>query len=470
MARTFANATTNYLNVGDAAAIDISGTAFSISCWVNVAALSARQGLIVKRGTLYQFELRIEATTGIVTFIIDDGTSVFNSATASAVTAGSWYHILAVKNGTGAGALYVYLNGTKGTATTSNVSVNASDGSLLFGCGGTAGSRSNALNGDLAEVAIWPTVALTDAEAVSLAKGFSPALIRPASLEGYWPIDGRGSPEIDRANGNGATVNGTSAAAHPRMLYPTRGQVGIRPLRSGAAGITQGADTVSAAGAVATNAAAALTQAADTLSAAGVVETTGTNGDAALTQAADTISAAGTVALAGDASITQAADTISAAGTLPIAADASITQAADTLAAAGTVAIVGDAALTQGADTLAAAGGAPALLGEAALTQAADTVSAAGVVATFGAADVIQGADTLAAAGAVTITGVASIAQGADTLSAAGALGVSFHPWPGQAFTIPDVVTTATARGASYTIPGVTVTATARGAHRFTIG
>lgn len=221
MARTFANTTADYLNVGDQAAIDLSGTTFTLACRVKVAALAARQGLIVKRGTLYQFELRIEATSGVATFIIDDGSSTFNSATASAVTAGSWYSIVAVKNGTGAGALSVYINGTQGTPATSNVSVVASDGSLLFGCGGTAASRTNALNGDLAEVGIW-TAALGAADASALGKGISPLLIRPAALAGYWPLIGRSSPEPDLRTANDAAVNGTSQAGHPYVFSPAQ--------------------------------------------------------------------------------------------------------------------------------------------------------------------------------------------------------------------------------------------------------
>jgi len=51
-------------------------------------------------------------------------------------------------------------------------------------------------SGRIAEAAIW-NVALTDAEVAILADGFSPLLVRPASLVAYWPLIGRYSPEID---------------------------------------------------------------------------------------------------------------------------------------------------------------------------------------------------------------------------------------------------------------------------------
>ena len=79
---------------------------------------------------------------------------------------------------------------------------------------------------------------------------------------------------------------------------------------SGSAAITQAAQTVSAAGAVAIAGSAAITQAGNTLAATGTVPAVGINGSAAITQAAQTVSAAGAVAIAGSAAITQAGNSV----------------------------------------------------------------------------------------------------------------------------------------------------------------
>ena len=79
---------------------------------------------------------------------------------------------------------------------------------------------------------------------------------------------------------------------------------------TGSANMTQAAQTVSAAGAVAVRGSAAITQAGQTLAATGTVPAAGINGAANMTQAAQTVSAAGVVAVRGSAAITQAGNAV----------------------------------------------------------------------------------------------------------------------------------------------------------------
>ena len=124
----------------------------------------------------------------------------------------------------------------------------------------------------------------------------------------------------------------------------------------------------------------------------------GVNGAASLTQGADTSSAAGTVAVAGDSTLSQGADTSSAAGAVAIVGASSLTQGADVLAASGGLTgVTGDASLSQGADTATSAG-VVAIQGAASLTQGADTLTAAATAPIVGAATLTQGADALSAA------------------------------------------------------------------------
>lgn len=75
-------------------------------------------------------------------------------------------------------------------------------------------------DGRVAEAAIW-NVALTASEVAALAKGVSPLQIRPASLQAYWPLIGRQSPEPDWVGGFNLTLtNAPANAAHVPVMPP----------------------------------------------------------------------------------------------------------------------------------------------------------------------------------------------------------------------------------------------------------
>lgn len=81
-------------------------------------------------------------------------------------------------------------------------------------------SRNNASlfgAGRLAEVAVWPGVLLTGGEALALADGIVPLLVRPTAQPYYWPLHGNNSPENERFYGKDATVNGAVWTRHPRV-------------------------------------------------------------------------------------------------------------------------------------------------------------------------------------------------------------------------------------------------------------
>jgi hypothetical protein len=190
---------------------------------------------------------------------------------------------------------------------------------------------------------------------------------------------------------------------------------------SGSADITEGGDTVSSSGTVAVSGSADITEGGDTLAAAGTVDI---SGSADITEASDTVSSSGTVAVNGSADITEGGDTLTAAGTVDISGSADITEEADTLAASGTVDISGSADITEEADTLTASGTVD-ISGSADITEASDTVSSSGTVAISGSADITEEADTLTASGTVAIAGSADITEGADTLAASGAVAIA---------------------------------------------
>jgi hypothetical protein len=110
-----------------------------------------------------------------------------------------------------------------------------------------------ATNTTFAEYAYWSAI-LDAAELSALVKGYSPLLIRPASQQLYYPLIGRTSPEIELISGLSGTVQGTvTAAAHPRIIMPSRPMIGHNSAGGGGGGFqaawARGANTVIGAGA-----------------------------------------------------------------------------------------------------------------------------------------------------------------------------------------------------------------------------
>lgn len=208
MSRDIPGASGNYLSVSDVAAIDITGTALTVCCWINLDVNNATQDVVAKYGSSpLQYLLRINNSGQLSVFIGDGGND--NAVGGTTIGTGSWKHVALRKNGTGAGALKGYLNGVEEATATSNRSIADTSNPLTFGA---AGDDTDQVNGRIAEVAIW-NIALSPAEIAQIAAGKSPLSIQPANLKGYWPLYGNVSPETDLSgSGNNATIVGTVPA------------------------------------------------------------------------------------------------------------------------------------------------------------------------------------------------------------------------------------------------------------------
>lgn len=138
---------------------------------------------------------------------------------------------------------------------------------------------------------------------------------------------------------------------------------------------------------------------------------------ASITEGSDSLSAAGALPIIGTATPSEASDTVSAAAVLPIAGAASITEAGDALAGAGAVALVGSASVSEAGDTLQGLG-TLSITGTASLTEAGDTLQSEGGPSVFGSADIVEADDTLTATTTLSLTAAAAITEDGDNLSA----------------------------------------------------
>lgn len=211
MSRDFPGSGSNYLDAGDTAAIDITGTALSIHAWIRADSFPGTPRIAGKWGGtagVRQYLLDIQTGDQIRAFVADAGGNDAANGT-TVLSTGVWYAVGLRKNGTGAGALEALLNGVVDGTTTSNRSIQNTATSLVIG---NDASNGGPFDGLIAEVGIW-NIALSTSEFLALARGISPQLIRPASLKGYWPLYGTGSPERDYSgNGVSASITGSVPA------------------------------------------------------------------------------------------------------------------------------------------------------------------------------------------------------------------------------------------------------------------
>lgn len=227
MACDFPGTNSNYLSVGDVSDIDITGTALTLAAWVqldNVTGSAGQNlGIIAKWNnggtTVCQYALVFvhDGTNFKASGIVGDAAGIDQATGATAFPLDTWKHLAVVKNGTGAGGLRVFLDGVEDVSITSAKTIQNTDRSLFMG---NLESNTRPIDALIAEAGLWDA-SLSDAEVVSLARGFSPALVRPQSLKAHWPLLGNNSPETELRNGNNLTMTGTVAkASHPRIIVP----------------------------------------------------------------------------------------------------------------------------------------------------------------------------------------------------------------------------------------------------------
>ena len=220
MSRRF-NGTSDYLEHG---APVVSALPITMACWFYVSArLPGTHALIAIGDAADSNTVKLTASATDVTV----RSIAVGGSPASSVTAlpdprvATWQHacgVFAASN-----SRVVYING--GARAFGSVTVELGTPTVTtLGATYSAGSRTQFLEGYLAEAAVWD-VALSEADVKLLAAGYYPDQIRPGNIVSYWSLAGQYSPdEIDRTGRFDLTVTGATPAIanHPPMLPRTR--------------------------------------------------------------------------------------------------------------------------------------------------------------------------------------------------------------------------------------------------------
>jgi len=212
MAIDFEASSSQYLVTG---AAPHAAVPLTMSFWFNSESTNNQVSLWYGRGaTTRAFYLQLNGSQNVDAVTNLGGT--FAVATTSTTWGTSaWHHACGVFDAVDSRAAFLD-GGGKGTDATSvtPVDINVINIGSYYG-----GARSNFHDGLMADIAIW-NAALSDAEVVILAAGYSPLFVRPQSLFSYWPLVGRHSPAIDVVGGYDATWNASPvAAAHAPIFF-----------------------------------------------------------------------------------------------------------------------------------------------------------------------------------------------------------------------------------------------------------
>lgn len=243
MARDFSKTTSNTLRLGIAGLSGLvhGASAVSLAGWVNLDSTTTGAddntviSAVLDSGSVAGLRLMVDGVGATRRARIAGRSRTADSyqsrsGTGQAISLSTWQHVGGVLN-FAAGTLTPYANGVadnSGSGTfgvTAYVNVNAatSDAVGTSNANATTGvspTTAAQVDGRIAEVAAW-TGDIGASGFASLAKGFSPLLVRPDLLALYLPLFGTASPELERMNRVVGTIVGTVAKAdHPPIRYP----------------------------------------------------------------------------------------------------------------------------------------------------------------------------------------------------------------------------------------------------------
>jgi hypothetical protein len=221
MARAFTSAASATIIAG---AAPVTAVPLTLACWFKANDITNNHtplGLFKQGGAGAGAEaFYLSASGGIagdfLMAITATNADTYAIASSSiAYTANVWQHacgVFATNN-----SRVAYLDGGNSGSETTSVTPSGIDRVYLGAFHNSTGTLYSECS--VADAGIW-NVALSVEEIASLARGFSPLLVRPASLVAYFPLIGRYSPEIELRAGNSGTVTGATQVDHPRVIYP----------------------------------------------------------------------------------------------------------------------------------------------------------------------------------------------------------------------------------------------------------
>jgi len=215
MSRDFESSSNDYIEVGDVAALDITGDEVSVSVWVRLESVNGEKKVVAKwadAGGRFQYLLSITAAENVQFVINSGGNGVAVGTTTLVIDV--WYHFAGIYDGSD---VRIYLDGVEEDSTSKSGNIPNTTAPFRIGAGSGGAGTEQPFDGEIAHCAVWDTP-LSAGEVASLAVGISPLRIQRGSLQFYAPLNGQ-SPEADIIGGNTGTLTGTTVSEEPPIPY-----------------------------------------------------------------------------------------------------------------------------------------------------------------------------------------------------------------------------------------------------------
>ena len=214
------NGTTARIDFANAA--NPAGAALTLSAWLNLSS-SPSNGYILcvhdSGDTSYGFV--INDLSGLLDVIRHGTTDYLWADHASALTSGTWHHIVVTSTGgLLAASVAMYVDGAARTVDFTNGSGAETAHTGKWSLGGRIYSDTRNLPGKLAQVGVWNRV-LTTGEIANLAAGYAPDLAAASGLQFYFKGN---TSSLTAAPGGLGSADGTSSSTGvgngPSIIYP----------------------------------------------------------------------------------------------------------------------------------------------------------------------------------------------------------------------------------------------------------
>lgn len=207
----------DYVSVADTAVLNLTGD-FTVELWVNPSSIGSQRAIIDKdtiSGTSHPYtsEFQVEILSdGKIRFIVGSTTTwswSFISSTTQ-LSAGNWYHIVAIMDGT---TMRLYINGVNENTTTNSLGRRA-DAGLPLSIGRSTDSvdiGTTYFHGKTDEARIW-NIARTQAQIQN--KMYTSLVGSEANLIAYYKFDQSGTTTLDdlTSNNHDGTLTNMDAA------------------------------------------------------------------------------------------------------------------------------------------------------------------------------------------------------------------------------------------------------------------
>jgi len=215
MARDFEESSNEYVEIGDVAALDLTGDEVTLSAWIRIEALNGEQKVLAKWSDTplaHQYLLSVNASDQPLFAIDASGQAVATGSTT--LTAGTWFHLAGTYDGSD---VRVYLNGGEDGSASKTGNMVSNTAPVRIGAGSGGSGTEQPFDGDIGHCAIWDA-GLTAGEVQSLAAGISPLKIHRENLLSYSPLNGQ-DPEYDVVGGLDLSVNGSTKSEEPPVPH-----------------------------------------------------------------------------------------------------------------------------------------------------------------------------------------------------------------------------------------------------------